>query len=350
MNGRERFLAACRCEPVDATPIWFMRQAGRYLPEYRALRKRHSILELASTPDLAAEVAMQPMRRFDFDAAILFADIVLPLRPMGVDLDLVDNVGPVITSPIREARHIEALQPVHAPTDLSFVMETIRRLKENLEGERALIGFSGAPFTLASYLIEGRPSREFVETKRLMHGQPEAWEFLMGKLADVVAGYLEAQVQAGADAVQLFDSWAGHLSPSDYRKFVRPYTQRILARLAGRGAPRIHFATPTAGLLPEMAGLDAEVIGLDWRVSLAAARAALGHVAVQGNLDPAVLATSAAETEAAAQRILAEAAGGPGHIFNLGHGILPGTPPEHVERLVQTVHATSQRISLEVTP
>ncbi|MHB8632387.1 MAG: uroporphyrinogen decarboxylase [Thermoplasmatota archaeon] len=348
MNGRERFLAACRRKPVDATPVWLMRQAGRYLPEYRELRKKHPILELASTPELAVEVALQPMRRFDLDASILFADIVLPLRPMGVALDLVDSVGPVIATPIRDGRAVEALRPVKPSSDLDFVMETVQQLKEELHGEKALIGFSGAPFTLASYMIEGRPSREFVETKRLMHEEPQVWHTLMDKLSTVVTDYLAAQVQAGVDAVQLFDSWAGHLAPQDYADFVQPYTARILEKLRPLGVPRIHFATPTRGLLPQLGELENEVVGLDWRLCLGEAWDRLGAVAVQGNLDPAVLATSAQATERMAREIVSEAAGRPGHIFNLGHGVLPMTPPENVARLVATVHASSSQI-LEAT-
>ena len=341
MNGRERFLAACRGQPVDATPVWLMRQAGRYLPEYRELRKKHPILELATTPDLAVEVALQPMRRFALDASILFADIVLPLRAMGSDVDLVDSVGPVVARPVRTEDHVGDLRRISSAKDLDFVMETVRRLKHELAAERALIGFSGAPFTLASYLIEGRPSREFVETKRFMHERPGAWHALMGKLTAAVSDYLAEQARAGVDAVQLFDSWAGHLGPDDYRRFVAPYTARILADLKPQGVPRIHFATPSAGLLEELSGLDCEVHGLDWRLPLRDAWTRLGRP-VQGNLDPAILAASAAGAETHAHRIVQEAAGCPGHIFNLGHGVLPTTPPEHVQRVVDTVHSRSR--------
>ncbi|MCA1819851.1 MAG: uroporphyrinogen decarboxylase [Halobacteriales archaeon] len=348
MNGRERFLRACHGKPVDATPVWFMRQAGRYLPEYRELRKRHPILEMATTPDLAVEVAMQPMRRFDLDASILFADIVLPLRAMGSDVDLVDSVGPVVAHAVRTEADVANLRGISSAKDLGFVMETVRRLVIELAGEKALIGFSGAPFTLASYLIEGKPSREFIETKRFMHEQPEAWRALMDKLTEAVSGYLREQVIAGVDAVQLFDSWAGHLSPTDYAQCVAPYTARILADLEPLGAPRIHFATPTAGLLDDVARLDCEVNGLDWRVSLRHGWSRLGK-SVQGNLDPAVLASSASATTAEAHRILRDAGGRPGHIFNLGHGILPMTPPENVKLLVETVHSSS-RAMLEAMP
>jgi len=344
MNGRERFLAACRNQPVDATPVWLMRQAGRYLPEYRELRKKHPILELATTPDLAVEVALQPLRRFDLDASILFADIVLPLRAMGSDVDLVDSIGPVVAQPIRTEAHVDALSPVRSRNDLSFVMEAVRNLKGELRGERALIGFSGAPFTLASYLIEGKPSREFIEAKRFMHEQPDAWHRLMAKLADVVTDYLQEQVRAGADAVQLFDSWAGHLSPADYASHVAPYTQRILRDLRSTGVPRIHFATPTSGLLPQLAKLDCEVQGLDWRIDLDAARKQV-PTPVQGNLDPAILASSATATAAATHGILAANAGRAGHIFNLGHGVLPETPPENVALLVKTVHEASRTVA-----
>jgi uroporphyrinogen decarboxylase len=344
MNGRERFLAACRSEPVDASPVWLMRQAGRYLPEYRELRKKHSILELATTPDLAVEVALQPMRRFELDASILFADIVLPLRAMGADVDLVDGIGPVVAQPIRAESGVSALKPIRAHNDLSFVMEAVRRLKDELAGERALIGFSGAPFTLAGYLIEGKPSREFVETKRFIYQQPAAWKRLMESLADAVVDYLVAQVHAGVDAIQLFDSWAGHLSPTDYATHVAPHTQRILEALRDTGVPRIHFATPTAGLLTELAKLDCEVQGLDWRINLSSARKQLS-TAVQGNLDPGVLAVSIEATHVEARRIVAANRGRPGHIFNLGHGVLPRTPPENVAMLVNTVHEASRALA-----
>lgn len=351
MNGRERFLAACRCKPVDRTPVWFMRQAGRYLPEYRALRKTHSILTLAKTPHLAAEVAMQPLRVLDVDAAILFADIVLPLQAMGVDVDLPDNVGPVVARPVRTSADVDALDSVNPRDDLDYVMDAIQRLCDELRGERALVGFSGAPFTLGSYLIEGRPSRDFTETKQFMHAQPLAWKLLMEKLSTVVADYLRAQVDAGADAVQLFDSWAGHLSPDDYGRFVAPYSARVLSAVKETGAPSIHFATPASGILGQVRDAGGDVVGVDWRIRIDDAWRRLGpEVAIQGNLDPAVLSASWESTQEAARQILRAAGGRPGHVFNLGHGILPSTPVSHAQRLVDLVHAESTRRLEEATP
>lgn len=351
MNARDRFLNACFGKPVDATPVWFMRQAGRYLPEYRRLRKDHTILELATDPHLATEVALQPLRVLDVDAAILFADIVLPLRPMGADVDLPDNVGPVVAKPVRTLRDVEALSAVDVEKELAFVLETIRMIRERLEGERAVIGFSGAPFTLASYLVEGGASKEFAHVKRFMHSEPEAWRLLMEKLTQVVADYLRAQAAAGADALQLFDSWAGHLSPNDYEELVAPYSRRVVAALDGLGVPRIHFATPSAGVLEQVRNSGAEVVGVDWRLRMGDARARLGPgVAVQGNLDPGVLASSWDATERAARSILKEVGGAPGHIFNLGHGILPSTPVENAARLVDLVHVQTRRRILEATP
>lgn len=351
MNARERFLAACRREPVDMTPIWFMRQAGRYLPEYRQLRKQHSILELAKTPALATEVALQPLRVLDVDAAILFADIVLPLQPMAIDVDLPDNTGPTIARPIRTPDDVDRLRPVNAGRDLDFVMETVRALREELREERALIGFSGAPFTLASYVIEGKPNRDLTETKRFMYQQPTAWHSLLSKLATVVADYMVAQVRAGVDAVQLFDSWAGNISPGDYLEYVAPHTRRIFEALEQEAVPTIHFVNPAAGLLEVARDQGADVIGIDWRINFAQARQRLGpDVAIQGNLDPMALATSMDAARAAADKILADAVGSPGHVFNLGHGILPETPLENTKALVDHVHARSRKLINEANP
>ncbi len=334
----DRFLRACRREPVDRTPIWLMRQAGRYMPEYRALREKYDILTLCRTPELAVEVTLQPLRRLDLDAAILFSDIMIPLRGMGVEFDIREGAGPVVANPIRDSRAANALRLLEPETDVPFVLEAIRMLRRELEGRVPLIGFAGAPFTLASYLIEGRGSREVLVTKRLMYCDPQAWHTLMDKLADSVAAYLLAQIRAGAQAVQLFDSWVGALSPRDYARFVLPHSKKIFDALASTGVPRIHFGTGTATLLELMQAAGGDVFGLDWRVPLREGCARLGDVALQGNLDPAVLLASPDVVEQQAREIMAEAQGHPGHIFNLGHGVLPGTPIENVERLIRVVH------------
>jgi uroporphyrinogen decarboxylase len=341
---RDRFLRACRHEPVDCTPVWFMRQAGRYLPEYQEVRAGHSILEVCKTPALAVEVTLQPIRRFAVDAAIIFADILLPLEPMGLSVEFAAGEGPVIANPVRSAGDVAALKPVRPEADLGFVLESIRQARAALAGEVPLIGFAGAPFTLASYAIEGGGSRTYIRTKRLMYTDPEAWHDLMGRLAEAVAGFLVAQVTAGAQAVQLFDSWVGALSPDDYAEYAYPYTQRILAALAGSGVPRIHFGTGASTLLPLMANAGCDVIGLDWRIPLDEGWAAAGHeLAVQGNLDPVVLFAPEHEIERRVLDVVKRADGRPGHIFNLGHGILPETPPEAVGFVTDLVHRATRR-------
>jgi len=338
----DRFLRACRRLPVDRTPVWFMRQAGRYMPEYRAIRARHSLLEICAQPDLAAEVTLQPVRALGVDAAILFADILLPLIPMGLQLEFAAGEGPVIHNPVRSAADVAALRPVDVDEALGHVLAAVRLVRRELEGQLPLIGFAGAPFTLASYLVEGGSSRTFLRTKRLMYGEPETWHALLGKLAQVVGDYLVAQVQAGAQAVQLFDSWAGALSPADYEAYVLPHSQTVLSRLAAAGAPTIHFGTDSATLLPLMAAAGGDVIGLDWRTPLDWGWARVGaDRAVQGNLDPAALFAPRPVLERHVRRVLAEAAGRPGHIFNLGHGILPETPVENVQAVVTMVHEFS---------
>jgi uroporphyrinogen decarboxylase len=339
----DRFLRACRREPVDCTPVWFMRQAGRYLPEYQEVRARHSILEVCKTPALAVEVTLQPVRRFAVDAAIIFADILLPLEPMGLSVEFTAGEGPVIANPVRSAADVAALKAIR-PDDLGFVLESIVQARSALAGEVPLIGFAGAPFTLASYAIEGGGSRNYVETKRLMYNDPEAWHDLMGRLADAVAGFLVAQVAAGAQAVQLFDSWVGALSPDDYAEYAYPYTRRIFAALADSGVPRIHFGTGANTLLPLMANAGCDVIGLDWRIPLDDGWAAAGpDLAVQGNLDPVVLFAPEHEIERRVLDVVKRADGRPGHIFNLGHGILPQTPPEAVGFVVDLVHGATRR-------
>jgi uroporphyrinogen decarboxylase len=332
----DRFLRACRREPVDATPVWFMRQAGRSFAAYRKLRERYGILELAKTPELCAEVTLMPVRELGVDAAVLFADIMLPLEPMGVDLRIEPEVGPIIDRPIRSAADVAALR-LFDPVDVSFTLEAIRLVRRELDGKAGVIGFSGAPFTLACYLIEGRPSRDYAIAKAFMYREPAAWHDLMERLSAMVVAYLRAQVEAGAQVVQLFDSWVGGLGPADYAGFVQPHVRRILAALDG--VPTIHFGTGTAALLELMADAGGDVIGIDHRVSLADAWRRVGSDrGIQGNLDAARVLAGWEATEAGARSVLAEANGRPGHIFNLGHGVLPETDIGLLRRLVDFVH------------
>ncbi|HMA35397.1 MAG TPA: uroporphyrinogen decarboxylase [Chloroflexia bacterium] len=332
-----RFLRACRREAVDTTPVWFMRQAGRSLPEYRAIRERYSLLEICRLPEVCTEVTLQPVRRLGVDAAILFADIMLPLIGTGVDLDIVEGVGPVIHNPVRTAADVAALRAIDPRETLPFVLTTIGLLRREL-GALPLIGFAGAPFTLAAYLVEGKPSRDFIRVKGLMYREPALWHALMGKLSDLVIAYLQAQIAAGVDAVQLFDSWVGALSPRDYATYVFPHAQRILAAVGGH-VPVIHFGTNSATLLDQMAAAGGDVIGVDWRLPLDRAWALVGPGrAVQGNLDPCLLLAPPAVLEAGAQDVLDRAAGRPGHIFNLGHGVHPETTVDQLARLVALVH------------
>ncbi len=339
-----RFLRACRREPVDATPIWLMRQAGRYMAEYRALRERYTILELIQTPELACEVTMQPIQAFDLDAAIIFADILPPLAGMGLELDFVRGEGPVLYNPVRSAADVDGLQVCPPDETLGFTLDAIRLARRELDGRGIpLIGFSGAPFTLAAYAVEGGSSRHYIEVKRFMLSEPDAWHSLMTKLSEGVGQYLLAQARAGAQALQVFDSWVGHLSPADYRAHVMPYTQRAIAIARGAGVPIIHFGTDTGGMLELMRDAGGDVIGVDWRVDLDTAWERLGDgVAVQGNLDPVALFAPWPAVEQRARQVLDQAAGRPGHIFNLGHGILPNTPVETVKRLVDFVHEYSR--------
>jgi uroporphyrinogen decarboxylase len=339
----DRFLRACRRETVDRTPIWLMRQAGRYMAEYRQLRSRYSMLELIRSPELAVEVTLQPINRFALDAAIIFADILPPLIGMGIDLEFVKGEGPVIHNPVRSRADIEALRVPEGDEHVAFTLEAIRLARQELDGKVPLIGFSGAPFTLASYMIEGGSSKNYVVTKSLVYNDPAAWHLLMEKLSRLVGEYLLAQVRAGAQAVQLFDSWAGCWSPADYEAYVLPYTRQALAPLADASVPVIQFSTGTAGIVlgsPHLLrSIPATVIGVDWRVDLGMAWERLGHdVAIQGNLDPVVLFADRPEVERHAARVLAAAAGRPGHIFNVGHGILPETPVDNVAALIEFVH------------
>jgi uroporphyrinogen decarboxylase len=338
MAMSDRFLRACRREPVDVTPVWFMRQAGRYMPQYRAIREKHSLLEICYQSELAAEVTLQPVHALGVDAAILFADILLPIIPLGLGLKFAKGEGPVIGEPVRSMADVAAMRPVHAESDLGYVMEAIRILRRELNGI-PLIGFCGAPFTVASYMIEGGSSREFLKTKMMMYSAPEIWHTLMEKLSGVLAEYLVAQVRAGAQAVQVFDSWVGALSPHDYENFVLPYSQRVLEAAQAQNVPVVHFGTNTTTLLPLMKRAGGNVIGLDWRVPLDDGWALVGEdVAVQGNLDPALLFAPLAEIKTRVHDILRRADGRPGHIFNLGHGILQHTPVENVKAVVDMVH------------
>jgi uroporphyrinogen decarboxylase len=329
-------LRAARSEPVPHTPVWFMRQAGRSLPEYRRVREGVAMLESCMRPDLVVELTLQPVRRYGVDAAILFSDIVLPLKAVGVDLDIVPGVGPVVTAPVETLADVAAipeLKPEHVP----FVTEAVRELVREL-GATPLIGFSGAPFTVASYLVEGGPSKEHARTKAMMFGAPDVWDALMSRIASIAAAYLAVQVDAGASAVQLFDSWAGAVSPDDYRRYVMPYSAQVLASAGALGVPRIHFGVGTGELLGLMAEAGADVVGVDWRVPLAAGvRRAEGR-AVQGNLDPSLVFAPTEVMLDRATEVVEAGRAAPGHIFNLGHGVLPSTDPDQLARLTDHVH------------
>jgi uroporphyrinogen decarboxylase len=335
---------AARREPVERTPVWFMRQAGRSLPEYRAVRERHAFFEINQSAELTAEITLQPVRRHGVDAAVMFADIMTPVVPMGIGVELVEGVGPVIAEPIRSLAAVERLRIPDPEETVAPILEAIAIVRRELTPDQAVVGFCGGPFTVAGYLVEGRPSREFSTVKRLMYSEPEVWNGLMAKLADTFAAYAVAQARAGADLVQLFDSWVGSLSPADYSEFVAPWSARILAALAAAGVPTIHFGTGTSALLSTMAKAGGDVIGLDWRIPLDEGwKLAGADRGVQGNLDPATLLGPWPRVEASARDILARAAGRPGHIFNLGHGVLPATDPDLLGRLRELVHAETTR-------
>ena len=337
------FLAACRREPTSYTPIWLMRQAGRYMEEYRRLRAQYDFLELCKRPDLAAEITVAPVEQLGVDAAILFADILLILEPLGVGLEYSKGDGPVIHRPVRGAQDIDALKSFDPAQELSFVYDAVKKTRAALNDKVPLIGFAGAPFTLASYLIEGGGSRNYAHTKKLFYAAPDAWRRLMEQLARLVSEYLNCQIAAGAQAVQLFDSWAGCLTPADYERFAMPYTKAVIDAVTP-GVPVINFSTGTAGALKQLRAAGGDVIGLDWRVNLDDGWAAVGHdVAVQGNLDPVALFAAPKEIKTRAAEILRRAAGRPGHVFNLGHGVLPETPVDHVVALVDAVHELSAR-------
>ncbi len=339
-----RFLRACRRQPVDRTPVWFMRQAGRYMAEYRQLRQTYSLLQLCRTPDLATEVTLQPLRRIEVDAAILFSDLLLPLEPMGIPFDFLKGEGPSIERPIRSSADIDRVKAVDPRETLAFTFDAIRSIKRELGDRVPLIGFAGAPFTLASYAIEGGHSNNFALTKSLMYGDPPAWHRLADKLANVVSEYLVAQIEAGVDAVQVFDSWVGALHADDYREFALPHTRRIFDAISGRGVPTIHFGVATGSILHVMREAGGDVLGADWRIPLDEAWQRIGaDRGIQGNLDPTLLLGPRERLLTGASEILSRAAGRPGHIFNLGHGILPSTPVDNVQALARFVHQHSAR-------
>ena len=342
MTGN-RFLKACRREPVDRTPVWFMRQAGRYMAEYQRIRAKHSILDVCKIPELAAEVTLQPIERFALDAAIIFADILLPLEPMGLQLTFREEKGPVILNPVRHQDDLARLRQVERDA-FRFSSDAVSLTKGMLDGRVPLIGFAGAPFTLASYAIEGGSSRNYLNTKQMMFHRPAQWHDLLHKLSDVVITYLENQIQAGVEVVQIFDSWVGCLSPGDYNEYVLPHVKSVIERLKPEGIPIIYFGTGTSTLLPLMRSTGSDVLGLDWHVDLDEAWARIGFdVAVQGNLDPVVLFAPLPEIERRIKDILSRAGNRAGHIFNLGHGILPQTPVDHVEAAIEFVHRYSTR-------
>ncbi|HEY2331585.1 MAG TPA: uroporphyrinogen decarboxylase [Acidimicrobiales bacterium] len=333
------FLAACRRLPVSRTPVWFMRQAGRSLPEYRELRKKHPVFSaVIEAPELAAQVTLQPVRRLGVDAAILFSDIMTPVQAIVPGVDIHPGKGPVVDQPFRTRADLERLRPLEPDVDLPYVLETVRMLRTELPADVPLIGFAGAPFTVASYLVEGGKSNDYRRTKALMYGDPELWSELAGRLADIALATLRAQVEAGAQAVQLFDSWVGNLSADDYRRFVLPASTRIFEGLADLDVPRIHFGVGTAHLVGLLAEAGADVVGIDWRMPLATARTLVGDRAIQGNLDPTVLFAPPEVVEDRTRAVLADAGEQPGHVFNLGWGVLPDTDPDQLQRVVDIVH------------
>lgn len=343
-TGVARFLDACHHRQSDATPVWFMRQAGRCLAEYRALRQKYDMLTMVKTPELSAEVTLMPIAKFGVDAAIIYSDIMVPLEAMGVPFEIQHEVGPVIDHPIRTQQDVEALRVPTGAEIAPFMMHAIEIVRRELEGKQAVIGFAGAPFTLACYMVEGRPSRDYRNAKAMMYGQPELWHALMEKLATVTSRYLLEQVRSGVDAVQLFDSWIGALSPSVYRRYVQPHVRRIFEAVKQTGTPAIHFGTGTSALLESLTEAGGDIIGLDWQVDLDDAWARVGFEhGVQGNLDPALLLTSWPIIQDAMRDVLQRADNRPGHIFNLGHGVLAPTDPDLLRQLVEAVHVETQR-------
>lgn len=338
MLKNDRILRAARRQPVDRTPVWFMRQAGRYQPEYREIRKNYSLMEITYRPELCAEVTLLPVQQLDVDAAILFSDIVTPLKGMGLDVEIVENVGPVFHTPITSAKAVEAIPTFNAQEMVPYVLETIKIL--NRELTVPLIGFAGAPFTLASYMVEGRPTRDFRKVKALMYSEPATWNLLMEKLSSMVATYLVDQINAGCQIVQLFDSWVGNLNREDYETYVQPHYFKIAEAVKGTGAPLIHFGVHTGHLLTSMAKVGGDVLGIDWKEDLGEAWARINYShGVQGNLDPVTVFAPPDVLEAKTRAVMAKAAGRPGHIFNLGHGVHPPTPVSALQRVVEIVHS-----------
>ncbi len=343
-TGVARFMDACNLREPDATPVWFMRQAGRSLAEYRAIRDKHDILTIAKTPELCTEVTLLPVQILGVDGAVLLADIVVPLEGMGISVELRPDVGPIIHNPVRTMKDVEALRIIDAEESTGYIMQAIRMVKHELNGKQAVIGFSGSPFTLACYIIEGRPTREYALAKGMMYGQPEVWHALMSKLTEVVSRYLVAQIRAGADVVQLFDSWVGMLSPSTYRKFVKPYVTRIFEDVKRAGAPSIHFGTGAAALIQDMKEAGGDIMSVDWRMDIDDAWAQIGYDrGIQGNLDPAMLLTDWPTIEEGVRDILRRTNNRPGHIFNLGHGVPAPTNPDMLKRIVDAVHEETRR-------
>jgi uroporphyrinogen decarboxylase len=344
-DANDRFLRACRLQPVDRTPVWFMRQAGRYLPEYGATRGDHDVLEAARTPDLAVELTLQPIRRMPVDAAVLFSDIMVPLAAIGIGVRIEPGLGPVVDEPLRTATDLRRLRPLEPESDESFVLEAIRLLRKELKVP--LIAFAGAPFTVASYLIEGGPSRDHALTKSMMRADPRLWGMLADALADLAVAHLRAQVEAGAQAVQVFDSWVGALDAEDYERFVLPPTRRLFAGIAYLDVPSIHFGVGTGELLSKMQEAGGDLIGVDWRVPLDVAWDRIGPgTGIQGNLDPTACLAPWDELRPKALAVLERTGGRPGHVFNLGHGVLPATPVENLQRVVELVHETTGREEL----
>ncbi len=339
--SNDTFLKACRREPVSHTPVWLMRQAGRYMKEYRDLKEKHTFLEMCRTPELACEVTLQPIKAFDLDAAIIFADILLPLEGMGINLEFAKDMGPVISNPVRSAKDIEDIRIIEPEEDVPYLLNAIKMVQGELNGKVPLIGFSGAPFTLASYIIEGGGSRNYVHAKGLMYREPKLWHILMDKITEIIKRYLAAQVKAGVQAVQIFDSWVGCLGPEEYKEFVLPYTKRVIDSVTE--VPVINFSTNTSSYLDTIRSAGGDVISVDWRIPLDKAWSIIGHdVGIQGNIDPVILFSSIPEIRKRVKEIIARAGGRPGHIFNLGHGIIVETPVDHVRALIDCVHEFTQ--------
>ncbi len=343
MTGAERFLAAAHSRPVDRTPVWFMRQAGRCLAAYRELRERYDILTLTRTPDLCAQVTMMPVHELGVDAAVLYADIMLPLIGMGVPFTIDPGVGPVIETPLRDARAVAQLRVVDPHEATPDLFEAIAMVRAALDGRQAVIGFAGGPFTVASYMIEGRPTRDFARCKGLMYGDPDLWHQLMATLTEVTIRYLGAQVAAGAQVVQLFDSWAGALTVDSYEQLVMQYSRRVIEAVNALGVPTIHFATDTAHLLEQVASLGSSVVSVDWRLPLDQAWQRIGQAGIQGNLDPVACVGTFEVAAREARQVLSRAGNRSGHIFNLGHGVLAETPSDNLRRLAELVHEETAR-------